>query len=335
MENMAGTLPASAVAIVDDDAPGLYCLTNGALVTAAAATASPEVARLGQGSTVRVLEVRRLADAQRVRGRIENPPGWISLLDLSDGFRWVERLEPLPVRVPAAVPGVVAGSQGHGLRCQGLLRSLRIHIGFAVAILAFAGELCEHPHGLFSMFSMAMGQVELRRRYGQALLVDWSWEGLLYRGPAGEPNLWNAFFRQPAELQMGRAELLGALRQKQYHQTTSSDAVYGGFSGVVQDYGAISPAKAAHGRELCRRSFVLQGAFEARIQAVASVLLGGGHRWLAVHVRQTDKGCEASANLELSEENVATRVVAQCGAWGLDAVFLCSDSAALKANKSL
>ena len=67
---------------------------------------------------------------------------------------------------------------------------------------------CKHPHGLFSMFSLALGHMETCEKMGAALLVDWSlvwkedkkglaksWpqlrssEELLYRGPPGEPNV--------------------------------------------------------------------------------------------------------------------------------------------------
>lgn len=62
-----------------------------------------------------------------------------------------------------------------------------------------------------------------------------------------------------------------------------------------------------------------------------------------VHIRRSDKVVEAAANLELSDEALQQRIVAQslgeqlseletlrCRAWRMDAVFLCSDDAALK-----
>eukprot|EP00929_Paragymnodinium_shiwhaense_P052040 TRINITY_DN260_c0_g3_i1.p1 TRINITY_DN260_c0_g3~~TRINITY_DN260_c0_g3_i1.p1 ORF type:complete len:687 (-),score=180.65 TRINITY_DN260_c0_g3_i1:115-2175(-) len=45
---------------------------------------------LDQGARVNVLEIKIFPALNRVRGRLESPFGWISLLDLSDGFRWAE-----------------------------------------------------------------------------------------------------------------------------------------------------------------------------------------------------------------------------------------------------
>lgn len=134
---------------------------------------------------------------------------------------------------------------------------------------------CRHPHGLFSMFSLALGHAETCEKQGLGLIVDWTLglcaqcglldclmfslylmylmyllftfiyhvfavclqfhslqflsrcqlvlpifqlvfslhirvlgclmrtsTELLYRGPQGEPNVWSAFFMQPAEMQM-------------------------------------------------------------------------------------------------------------------------------------
>ena len=80
---------------------------------------------------------------------------------------------------------------------------------------------CRHPHGLFSMFSLALGHADSCEKQGLGLVVDWIWpqcvpwrthghstcvarssSDLLYSGPPGEPNLWNAFFCQPAELKI-------------------------------------------------------------------------------------------------------------------------------------
>lgn len=47
---------------------------------------------LRTGSVVEVLEVVTLPDEDRVRGRIMAPKGWISLLEMSSGFRWASEL---------------------------------------------------------------------------------------------------------------------------------------------------------------------------------------------------------------------------------------------------
>ncbi len=41
-----------------------------------------------------VIEYEVLQEAQRVRGRLEDPPGWISLRNPSSGFRWACPKQP-------------------------------------------------------------------------------------------------------------------------------------------------------------------------------------------------------------------------------------------------
>lgn len=49
---------------------------------------SRELATLPKGAEVDVVEVSRRGDMKRVRGRIAEPAGWISLANLEDGRRW-------------------------------------------------------------------------------------------------------------------------------------------------------------------------------------------------------------------------------------------------------
>jgi len=55
-----------------------------------------------------------------------------------------------------------------------------------------------------------------------------------------------------------------------------------------------------------------------------------GCRWLAVHIRRSDKAIEAKVNFELKDSDIYDRIVAQCSYWHCGAVFLCSDDACLK-----
>lgn len=191
---------------------------------------------------------------------------------------------------------------------------------------------CKHAHGLFSMLSLALGHAEQCEKRGFALIVDWSDEDLLYRPPPGESNLWTAFFQQPAEAHFEPAALRDALRQGKYVETNRHDAVFGAYRGVVQDYGVIPPELAAYGRGLCKRNLALRDRFAAVLRAAAAKFLDGspGSRWLAVHIRRSDKAVEAKANLQLTETEILERVLAQCRAWSCNAVFLCTDDAALK-----
>ncbi|CAK0841374.1 unnamed protein product, partial [Prorocentrum cordatum] len=60
-------------------------------VTSGRSTRSRRLAQLGVGAAVAVVEVARLADEQRIRGRIEEPAGWFSIEDTADCFRWAVR----------------------------------------------------------------------------------------------------------------------------------------------------------------------------------------------------------------------------------------------------
>jgi len=187
---------------------------------------------------------------------------------------------------------------------------------------------CKHPHGLFSMFSLALGHMETCEKQGTALIVDWSSDELLYKGPPGEPNVWNAFFYQPAELKMAPEVLRHAIATGQYTETNRHSTVFGNFRGVIQDYGRIPVEQAARGRAFCKRNIVLRPRFQDKLQGAMKTLSPG--RRLAVHIRRSDKACEAAANFELSDERLQERITSQCAAWHMDGVLLCTDDASLK-----
>jgi len=72
-----------------EDRPGVYeILHDNAVVKAGPVITSPEVSRVRKGDLVNVVEVETLESEARVKGRIQEPPGWISLLDLQNNFRW-------------------------------------------------------------------------------------------------------------------------------------------------------------------------------------------------------------------------------------------------------
>eukprot|EP00448_Togula_jolla_P022655 CAMPEP_0170573004 /NCGR_PEP_ID=MMETSP0224-20130122/2529_1 /TAXON_ID=285029 /ORGANISM="Togula jolla, Strain CCCM 725" /LENGTH=1053 /DNA_ID=CAMNT_0010895553 /DNA_START=38 /DNA_END=3199 /DNA_ORIENTATION=- len=95
-----------------EDYPGLYCIVHqGTLVSASASLAQEkheEVGRLDAGTMVEVVEVLRLPeDQKRVRAKLLEPQGWISLVDLGDTYRWAQRVQLEPegnrLRSPKAV----------------------------------------------------------------------------------------------------------------------------------------------------------------------------------------------------------------------------------------
>mmetsp|Transcript_20358 Transcript_20358/g.64001 ORF Transcript_20358/g.64001 Transcript_20358/m.64001 type:complete len:665 (+) Transcript_20358:408-2402(+) len=77
-----------------EDYPGVYIITHKeAAVTSKVCLAPPILAHLDAGMVVHVVEVVHCPRERRVRGRIERPAGWISLVSLEDGYRWARRVE--------------------------------------------------------------------------------------------------------------------------------------------------------------------------------------------------------------------------------------------------
>lgn len=70
--------------------PGEYDITNGAAVGEAPSTRSKIFCSLEKGTHVTVLEVVHMPAEQRVRGRIREPAGFISLRNTSSEFCWAE-----------------------------------------------------------------------------------------------------------------------------------------------------------------------------------------------------------------------------------------------------
>lgn len=153
---------------------------------------------------------------------------------------------------------------------------------------------------------------------------------MIYRGPKEETNLWQAFFHQPAALDLGLAGLQQVFSSGQYVETSELGYPFGNYRGAIQSYGTIPTDLATSGRALCRRMIRLKENFEHKIAQAAERFLCNEHVWLAVHIRRGDKACEAQANFELDDERIALRISAQCAAWRCNAVFLCSDDVFLK-----
>eukprot|EP00931_Biecheleriopsis_adriatica_P053302 TRINITY_DN31182_c0_g2_i1.p1 TRINITY_DN31182_c0_g2~~TRINITY_DN31182_c0_g2_i1.p1 ORF type:complete len:501 (+),score=107.18 TRINITY_DN31182_c0_g2_i1:29-1504(+) len=76
--------------IDEEDSSAHYVVINDKLAVTGARARGGDgdvVGKLGAGACVKVKEVVTLADQHRVRGRIEQPAGWITLLDLQSGRR--------------------------------------------------------------------------------------------------------------------------------------------------------------------------------------------------------------------------------------------------------
>mmetsp|Transcript_72306 Transcript_72306/g.182335 ORF Transcript_72306/g.182335 Transcript_72306/m.182335 type:complete len:476 (+) Transcript_72306:72-1499(+) len=77
--------------VPESDSPGTYMIIHDqTAVTPTEAIGESEgiVSKLSAGTIVKVLQVVNKMSAQRIRGRIESPAGWISLLDTAGGLRW-------------------------------------------------------------------------------------------------------------------------------------------------------------------------------------------------------------------------------------------------------
>lgn len=81
---------------VEEDSPGMYVVTyNNTFVSEEATIPASEEGvrhRLEEGHVVRVLEVMDVLEQNRVRARIQSPPGWISLMDIKFGYRWARKV---------------------------------------------------------------------------------------------------------------------------------------------------------------------------------------------------------------------------------------------------
>jgi len=161
--------------------------------------------------------------------------------------------------------------------------------------------------------------------------VDLSSPKLLYRGPSGRPNLWSAFFEQPGELRYRRDNIFYSISEGCYFDWYGLPPEESWvLQGVIEEWGGLTPECAARGRGLCRRNIALSAALLQRVRAAANQFLGGHSRWLAVHIRRTDKTVEAPVNFALTHDKLVARIIAQCKVWHCDGVFLCSDDATLK-----
>jgi len=74
-----------------EDTCGSYIITAAALLGKGAELSSDDLQWLEEGAAVHVVEIWRDEVGKRVRGRVEEPAGWISLLDIEHNARWAVR----------------------------------------------------------------------------------------------------------------------------------------------------------------------------------------------------------------------------------------------------
>merc|ERR1719215_700633 len=89
-----------------DAGPGVYALVHDTTaVSKDISLQSAIVHTKSAGEVVVVTEVAPEFVEGRVRARIEQPPGWISLLHPKECFRWASKQRPGPVVLPAMLDG--------------------------------------------------------------------------------------------------------------------------------------------------------------------------------------------------------------------------------------
>jgi len=99
-----------------EEVPGLYKMTSAGIVSPSAtpATARDIYEEVQAGKVVRVLEIVAMPEIERLRARIEEPPGWISLKNLETGFAWAQQqLEPTAetqATTPLATQGTLSAT---------------------------------------------------------------------------------------------------------------------------------------------------------------------------------------------------------------------------------
>lgn len=80
------------LSVVEEDGAGYYLVThNNAAVREGPSLQDAVVGRLAAGEVLHVVEVLVVQSEERIRGRIEEPAGWISLLDTKGGYRWAAK----------------------------------------------------------------------------------------------------------------------------------------------------------------------------------------------------------------------------------------------------
>merc|ERR1711988_389563 len=79
-----------------EDRPGTYTILHYTMMSKGESLKSDGTIELQTGAQVTVVEVKLMSAERRLRARIADPPGWISLENLDIGYRWAKRVEDRP-----------------------------------------------------------------------------------------------------------------------------------------------------------------------------------------------------------------------------------------------
>jgi len=83
--------PELSGALAAIDSPGVYVVSQTVALTVGPEKSSAKLQNLSVGTVVQVLEVVHQQEDKRVRGRVEDPAGWISIVGTEDSNRWASR----------------------------------------------------------------------------------------------------------------------------------------------------------------------------------------------------------------------------------------------------
>merc|ERR1711988_1117617 len=79
-----------------EDRLGTYTILHPTMMSRGESKQSDSSIDLQMGAQVTVVEMKLMSAERRLRARIADPPGWISLENLDIGYRWAERVEDRP-----------------------------------------------------------------------------------------------------------------------------------------------------------------------------------------------------------------------------------------------
>jgi hypothetical protein len=183
-------------------------------------------------------------------------------------------------------------------------------------------------HGMMSIFSMGIAKLKQASRDDFALAINIQEQYSLYASFNPEGNIWLDYFLQPHEVSHGHLFPLGAAPTrivKSKIQPLTSAGIWG-HASISQTAGTVYDA-----RELVARFVRLQPDFQTSVHEFAQKFFKGGQKYLAIHVRLTDKSSEASQNFELKLEDMVQHTKQAALDFGdCQGVFLCTDDQWLK-----
>jgi len=145
---------------------------DGTIVGPDVLPSTEEVCRLSKGCRVFVQQVETVGRISRVRGRIEDPPGWLSLLNTSNGRRWAHREAEAPGAYVIEKDSTIVGPDllpGAQEVCR-LLKGHRIVVAEVRVVeeISRIRARIQDPPGWISLLNLSTGQRWARQEAEEA-----------------------------------------------------------------------------------------------------------------------------------------------------------------------